>query len=85
MHIAQPKNKGFQKTESSSTLRGPGAPPAEAAGPIYESVDSEIMETVERYNIVMAFLSKQCKNENERQFASYMIINQLKGLANVEL
>ena len=89
-------SSGFQrrKTEDVKTLRPqpPGSPPAEAfdgSGDIFVPTDDDqysqpLLQTIERYNLIMSFLKRTCSSEEEKQLCSILITKLIPDMDSLD-
>ena len=86
MHIKSPANRevssGFKHEKSESSLRGG---PAESWFSFSEADDDSLQTIVERYNLIMQFLSKKSQSPADREAYATIILNVLPNLQSLEI
>jgi hypothetical protein len=68
------------------SFKPPGGPPAEAWEDelfIPNKLDQLFMGTIERYNLIMQFLDRNCKNESQKQLSCIIIAKLIPDLDSV--
>ena len=82
---AEPEEKksGFQRKKQASGFR-PADADADVDSGLYESTsDPSLIKTIERYNIVMDFVNRISKSQQEKQLCCYIIAKLVPDLDNL--